>query len=391
MLSRPLALRIESHFMSEAPTNRLDKPEWCFRYVLTALTYNLELIYVMCKAVPGVVALRLRSGFVMAVLERLGRKVRMDLGAVMECPSGETNALLLHYIEESMKFDYEMRETLEWKESGVMSVVTEQENVIEKWMEIDVKFVLTQFHKEFSSETSEDTSPWSQSNISSRTYRNLSHIIALMEAVTGRYAMLADASLRERMMKEVSSKVVPLYFDKCEEFFQKLKRSVIAYGSNMEYWGDVVTRLCALHHTLTTFQEFLFSLPVKSSFSSLNTAANTVKSAITDSLLHLFDYSLTPHFNQYRVQQLKVMTEVSQEFGAVLQCVGGMQGVVLKAATESYAKYVLGRFAQMMLARLEADIKSKEGKLSEGNLGQFKYDVSSLRNFLIVDLDAFMQ
>ena len=389
-LSRPLVQRITSHFMSDVPTNRLDKPEWCFRYVVTALTYNLELIYFLCKTVPSATALRIRSGFLTAVLGTLGHKARLDLKAVMECPSGETNALLLHYIEESMKFDYEMGETMEWREQGVMAVVGAQEGIVEKWLEIDVKFVLTQFHQEFSGDSSDETSPWRQSCISHHTFLSLSHIIALMEAVTGRYVMLADAGLRDRMMQVVSLKVVPLYFDKCEEFFQRLRRSVIAYESNAEYWADIVIRLCTLHQTLTTFQEFLFSLPTKSLFASLNTSANGVKSSITDSLLHLFDYSLAPHFNAYRLLSLKVMTEVSQEFGAMMQCIGGMQGVVLKGATESFAKYVLGRFAHALLSRLETEVKNKEGKLSEANLGQFKYDVSALRNLLIVDLEAFM-
>jgi hypothetical protein len=85
------------------------------------------------------------------------------------------------------------------------------------------------------------------------------------------------------------------------------------------------------------------------------------------------------------------MTELTPSFAVILHSIGGMQSAVLRAASETLAKHLLTLFAAELLEIMEKDLKTKESRMSEEALRQFKYDAAALRNLLVVDLDVFLR
>lgn len=388
LLSTPILLRLQYHFQSSVPTNRLDKPEWLFKYTLTALACNLEFLFSLVKSISNGPILALRTHFIAAIQLFVQGKCERDMREIQRItPEADSAAYLLHYIEEAMKFDYELKEVYEWEEGGVVKCLVKDPDLLAKWQEIDVKFVLTQFESEFEA----SKSPWELSSVSAHVYGHLRHTIALLETIFTRYTLLIDRNLRELLLFTVGRKVIPLYFDRCSEAFQVLRNSVIAYDSNPAYWADIVTKLCALHETVTTFQEFVLSLPGNTEFSAEITTGNGVKAGVEAAVLHLFQYSLSPLLSAYRLQSLVTMAELSPAFAAILQTIGGMQSAVLRAACEVLAKHLLTLFAGELLKTLQKDLKAKESRMSEEAVAQFKLDTAALRPLLGVDLDVFLR
>lgn len=388
LLSSPIVARLQYHFQSSVPTNRLDKPEWLFKYTLTVLACNLELLFSLVKTLSNGPILDLRRHFIAAIQRFVQEKCERDMREIqLISPAADSAAYLLHYIEEAMKFDYELKEVYEWEEGGVVKCLVKDPDLLSKWQEIDVKFVQTQFESEFS----ESKSPWELSSVSAHIYSHLRHTIALLETIFTRYTLLIDTDLRELLLSTVSRKVIPLYFDRCSEAFQVLRNSLIAYDSNPAYWADIVARLCALHQTVTTFQEFVLSLPGNVLFSAEIMSGNAVKAGVEAAVLHLFLYSLSPLLGSYRLPGLVKMAELSPAFAAILQTIGGMQSAVLRAASEVLAKHLLTLFAGELLKTLEKDLKAKESRMSEEAVAQFKLDTAALRPLLVVDLDVLLQ
>lgn len=388
LLTSPIEARLQYHFRSSVPTNRLDKPEWLFKYTLTALACNLEFLFSLVKSLANGPILDLRKHFITAIQLFVQEKCEADTKEIaLITPSSDSAAYLLHYIEEAMKFDCELKDLYEWNEGGVVKSLAKDQELLQKWLEIDVKFVLIQFESEFE----ESKGPWELNKVSAHVYSHLRHTIALLEAIFTRYTLLIDPYLKELLLSTVSRKVIPLYFDRCLDAFQQLRNSVIAYDSNQAYWTDIVTRLCALHQTITTFQEFVASLPVNVMFSGEIVSGNGVKSGIEAAVQHLFTYSLSPLLSSYKLPSLSVMTELTPSFAVILHTIGGMQSAVLRAASDTLAKHLLTLFAEELLEIMEKDMKSKENRMSEEALRQFKYDTAALRNLLVVDLDLFLR
>ena len=387
LFTHPIETRLRYHFHSSVPTNRLDKPEWMFKFVLTALSCNLELIYALVRPLSQGPILDLRHHFISTILAFVTQKTLSDAQEIQKIAINSTRtAFFLHYIEESMKFDYAIMETYEWDEGGIVTELMKNKDLLENWLEIDVKFVLIQLESEFE----EKKAPWEVGSVTGYVYHHLGQTISLLETVFTRYAMLVDRELRELLLKTTSEKVIPVYFDRCSETYQLLRKSIIAYDSSPEYWTDIVTKLCTLHQTLTTFQEFVTSLPVSALFITDIARGNSTKTGIEDTIQHLFSHSLRPLLGAYKVNSLVVMTDVTPAFAVVLKCIGAMQGVVLKAANEALAKLILARFAEELLGGLEKDLKSKETRLTFPSLSQFKHDTSTLRHLLVLDLPLFM-
>jgi hypothetical protein len=388
LLTSPIEARLQCHFRSSVPTNRLDKPEWLFKYTLTALACNLEFLFSLVKSLSSGPILDLRRHFISTIQQFVEAKCEADTKEIaLITPSSDSAAYLLHYIEEAMKFDCELKDLYEWNEGGVVKCLVKDQELLGKWLEIDVKFVLIQFESEFE----ESKAPWDLSNVSAHVYSHLRHTIALLETIFTRYTLLIDLNLKELLLTTVSRKVIPLYFDRCSDAFQQLRNSVIAYDSNQTYWADIVARLCALHQTITTFQEFVASLPVNVLFSGEIVSGNAIKSGIEGAVQHLFIYSLSPLLSSYKLPSLTVMTELTPSFAVILHSIGGMQSAVLRAASETLAKHLLTLFAAELLEIMEKDLKTKESRMSEEALRQFKYDAAALRNLLVVDLDVFLR
>ncbi|ELQ76241.1 ER to golgi transport protein/RAD50-interacting protein 1 [Trachipleistophora hominis] len=119
------------HFFTQKETNRLDKPEWYFKFLLDQLDKykfvcacydSVVLENKKSKINKNVISQRLQEGFLEenelksnersmnSLIERIYSIVEIKLNELRKCKSGQKRNLLLHFTEEYLVFKRELRE-----------------------------------------------------------------------------------------------------------------------------------------------------------------------------------------------------------------------------------------------------------------------------------------
>ncbi|KAI9099506.1 TIP-1 family-domain-containing protein [Phlyctochytrium arcticum] len=267
LLQAPV-LHFKYHFEGSRPTNRLDKPEWAFTRVLTAIRDHSSFL---CGPVQDILrangheSFDAKNEFIQGMLVAVMHKLRIDAPRLL----GEAQ-LLSHAINETLAFDASLRDIhlyepptgTAWK--GCVAIFTEQAEWFQEWLAIETAAARERFEEtidadeawEWLDETvndSEDLKPTQ----SAETFVNI------LETITDHYRLLPDFVHRLAFFNEIQ---LPLLEDYLQEVRNGIKRHISTFhpintpGAQRPNKASRLQMLCryasSLHYVATVLRDW---------------------------------------------------------------------------------------------------------------------------------------
>ncbi|RXW23851.1 hypothetical protein EST38_g1999 [Candolleomyces aberdarensis] len=223
-LVQPISLRFKYHYDGNRQTNRLDKPEWYFTYILNIAH---EHHHFMDTVVQHLLSrseyknISASSEFFLLLTPVLSRKVKKTVPLLLTRPS-----LFAHTIYQTLIFDAAFVEegiTIEkttageasggaWK--GISEVILGNPEWFNAWLHAEKKFVEDQYHEIISSPDAWFVADEDEEEIVARDVRatnSARRIRALVNQVTDRFSPLPSAKQRSQFLISVQLPLLDLY------------------------------------------------------------------------------------------------------------------------------------------------------------------------------------
>ena len=357
-LCKPIEKRITYHFFSDKESNRIEKPEWLFGYTLKCFSLHFEFCY-SCLENDLLENLAYLKQFILnRLINKVKQRVQADLNQLVDLP--EKNKLLLHYIDEVIKFDWNCQETFRFC-PNLLELFTVPK-VFELWQEIDIKYLQSEFFNIFTEDS------WEAQWISGYKFNNIRSVLMLYNTLASRYSQIFNEEVRASLLQKLQNWLFPMVVQTHEDQFNNLKHSLLHIESNPELWKELSAKFSALNQNLVSLQQFLLTLD--SEFPKLHLEINILKTEVIKKLVNLVMITVEDVIKDYtrrnawfEPNQLKVKT--------VKKCIEKLKEAT---APEVFAKVV--NFTVQHTK--EAFLKEMKGKKLKGLFDNLMTDLRSL-------------
>eukprot|EP00123_Amoebidium_parasiticum_P011229 comp20593_c0_seq1/m.26529 comp20593_c0_seq1/g.26529 ORF comp20593_c0_seq1/g.26529 comp20593_c0_seq1/m.26529 type:complete len:738 (-) comp20593_c0_seq1:131-2344(-) len=140
----PVRKRLRYHFSGRRETNRIDKPEWMFTYVLRQLKDHVP--FLTKYAQPLLDARDIMMDVQVAFAHGLVQAVNQRLEADMEAYA-RTRELLSHVITEALAFENDLRELYGYpaRLAGCVHLFVDVKERFQKWVEFETDYAVEQY------------------------------------------------------------------------------------------------------------------------------------------------------------------------------------------------------------------------------------------------------
>ncbi|KAL1916497.1 uncharacterized protein VTP21DRAFT_5688 [Calcarisporiella thermophila] len=217
VMVEPIGVRFKYHFDGKRPTNRIDKPEWFFSYILTSIRdHNIFLSTKIQDIVDeaGYGVYDTRNDFVRGLLTLVEGKLERTLPNLLETPS-----YLSHTVYETLLFDQTLREfhqyyppgTDDWQ-GGCVEVITGRHEWFSAWFDMEKEFALSRYR-----EIIESPDAWELQYEEVEEYeelrptRSAEALMTLLEIITDRYRQLPSFDQRIHFLMEIQIHLLSSY------------------------------------------------------------------------------------------------------------------------------------------------------------------------------------
>nr|CAG4643878.1 EOG090X04F1 [Lepidurus arcticus] len=148
----PLRKRFLYHFSGNKQTNKLEKPEWYLSQILTWIRDHTPFVDKWVQPVfdaQGFLAFTAKVEFTRGLVQLVVEKLHNDMSAILH-----QDALLSHTIDETLKFDRELRENLQYPVSqpSALEVLTPA-LCFTRWVALEKVYAVEKMDSLLSSET----------------------------------------------------------------------------------------------------------------------------------------------------------------------------------------------------------------------------------------------
>lgn len=127
----PFKIRFKFHFYGDKKTNRIDKPEFYFSFILNTISEFLPFIE---EKIPFVN--HISDEFINYMIGLVSERVRKSLDQVKACDSEEKKQLFIHIINETCNFEKSIHEYSKSIDS-ITSDISQDEKSFSQWIMID--------------------------------------------------------------------------------------------------------------------------------------------------------------------------------------------------------------------------------------------------------------
>ncbi|CAG9310100.1 unnamed protein product [Blepharisma stoltei] len=361
-LVQGLKQKVQFHFFSEKDTNRIDKPEWLFSYILKILSWHFEFCYSCLIGVSTNELVTLKQVFINELMLITKERVENDLEVIIKLPQNSLNSILLHYIDEVIKFDWEIYEEFNWL-SSILDLFTVPQ-IFQIWLEIDIHFMQSQFLAIFNEKT------WDQSEIVENEYNNIRNIIVLYDSLYVRYSRVFNEEIREKLVNRVQKWIVPQTILRYEDEFNETKHNIIHYESNPSLWAEWCSKLATFYQGLSHFQLFIVELQ-NEYFSDEHLTISKLKKVILDKIVSLVMYTVKEEIVTYT--RNRAWFEVGQ---LKVKPVNKMLKQLLQHSSHELSKNILAYCLKDVESIFLANMKDK--RVKEEVFGFLLSDIKSL-------------
>lgn len=127
----PFKIRFKFHFYGDKKTNRIDKPEFYFSFVMNTITEFLPFIQENLPFIKN-----LNDEFINYLIVLLSERVKKSLDQVKDCSNDQLKQLFIHIINETCSFENSIHEYSKTIQSVVNEIVKDDQ-VFSQWVIID--------------------------------------------------------------------------------------------------------------------------------------------------------------------------------------------------------------------------------------------------------------
>lgn len=223
VLAEAFEVRFKFHFGSNRETNRLDKVEWVFNYVVSFveehsafLDESVQEVLSQADHIDGSERIALHE-FITALLPVVSRKISKLIPQVLESPD-----LLAHTIYETQNFDGVLKEKFFYSPfghsrwNGLSGHVLSRKEWFSRWLDIEREAALQRFH-----EILESPNAWNidwESVDTNKTKPTVSALLIkdLLESITEKYDKLTSVQHRLKFL-EIQISILDKYYERLSE------------------------------------------------------------------------------------------------------------------------------------------------------------------------------
>lgn len=219
------------HFEGNGETNRLDKPEFAFSYIVGYLRKNIEYAKVLFAAsfsrcCGGKILGSFSTWFIMSTLVPLKRKFTKEISLLLET---QNSHLLSHFVTEVKKFDEEIKKEFafmpvkgqEW--AGLTNdLILSREVVWNAWLQNEKNFVNKRFEEIVDMEDAFSIDYDLVENGKTKPTKSAINLKNLLEGITINYDSL-PLKFQLKFLSEVQLKLLNFYFDTLKKGVNALK------------------------------------------------------------------------------------------------------------------------------------------------------------------------
>lgn len=278
-LGVPITQHIRAHFLSNVETNNIEKPEWLFNYCLKCLSL-IDTLLKLAFPDPDL-AWDLFNSLFEAVISPATERIKADLDTLVRT---EGNTLhFTHCLDEALAFEGKLSLKFGVVQPFIPQILTDLS--LERWIDIDSSFALTQLR------AIKSESPWEDSEIIEYSFSSLQTVQTLYETLALRYSQLMDEGLREEFFLNTEAILVPNFLENLEEKYQIWEGVIIQIEANKPLFVKQLRRLGALHQTAVKFQQFVLNLKSQE-WADVHLRLNSLKRKVLESASRLLAYSM---------------------------------------------------------------------------------------------------
>ncbi|CAG8496333.1 5609_t:CDS:10 [Ambispora gerdemannii] len=243
LMAEPLITRFRYHFDTKRPTNRIDKPEWYFTHLLTALhehsPFLTEEIQVIIDE-AGFEKYNAKDDFIRCLLTAVTRKLNQSVNALVNSPQNFS-----HTVFETLQFDQVIRTVhlylppgkKQW--NGCVEVFTGRKEIFKAWLKIEKEFAEVRYNEIMHSEDAWEIESEDIVDDDLQPTKSASKIMDLLELVTSmflyikyerRYKLLPMFHNRIRFMVDIQAEILDAYEKRIEsavKAFENLSYTIV--------------------------------------------------------------------------------------------------------------------------------------------------------------------
>ncbi|CAG8692606.1 3344_t:CDS:2, partial [Ambispora leptoticha] len=234
LMAEPLITRFRYHFDTKRPTNRIDKPEWYFTHILTAIhdhsPFLTEEVQVIIDE-AGFNKYNAKDDFIRCLLTAVTRKLNQSVNALVNSPQNFS-----HTVFETLQFDQVIRTVhlylppgkKQW--NGCVEVFTGRKEIFKAWLKIEKEFAEMRYNEIMHAEDAWEIEDEETIDEDLQPTKSAAKIMELLELVTSRYKLLPMFHNRIRFLVDIQAEILDAYEKRIEsavKAFENLSYTIV--------------------------------------------------------------------------------------------------------------------------------------------------------------------
>lgn len=232
-------MRFKFHYESNQETNKLDKPEWIFKFVQEWITKNLDTLNVKFSRIFQNTHYDTRSfkeECVHAITEILKHKLSHNIELTLAYHNEDSRAnLFMHLLEEMLKNDDYFVRNFQIGSNLVDSIILSSDKITSAWLDYELKFNFAKFNKIISHDDAFGIDYDSVDHKITKPTNSAILVRNLLNNLTLKYKLIRNLNFNLKLLASIQLRILERYFERLEELldaFQSLfKRFKIIKGS----------------------------------------------------------------------------------------------------------------------------------------------------------------
>ncbi|KAI9142403.1 TIP-1 family-domain-containing protein [Paraphysoderma sedebokerense] len=232
IMARHISKRFRYHFEGKRPTNRIDKPEWFFAWVLTCINDHTWFLDEYVQHLLRDTDYYAKFEFIAQLLPFLERKLETVIPRLLNHPHH-----LSHALSEAMQFDAKLRSKYGYCNRdgsiwmGTIGAVLKRKEWLEQWVEHELQVVTHRYDQMINSPDA-----WSplyddvHNTDESKPTHSADRLVMQLEAISERYKLLPEARHQLLFFHQLQLSLIAKYHSGINESlnaFSNSTRSVL--------------------------------------------------------------------------------------------------------------------------------------------------------------------
>ncbi|CAJ0757137.1 5599_t:CDS:10 [Entrophospora sp. SA101] len=228
----PLKVKFNFHFNSRRATNRIDKPEWYFTYILTAIREHSPFLQEVVQPILDKANFqKYHAKFICSLLVVVTNKLTLSMPTLLNSPQ-----VFSHTVFETLQLDQTLRELhmyvppgkKEWK--GCVDVFTGKKEWFKAWLKVEKSFAEARYDEIMHSEDAWEIEDEDGAEDEFKPTKSAKKLMNLLELVTSRYKLLPLFHNRIRFLVDIQAELLISYahrIDSAVDAFENLGYSFV--------------------------------------------------------------------------------------------------------------------------------------------------------------------